>query len=50
MTDIRFATRADVATILRFVRELAEYERAADKVVATEELLGEALFATPPAA
>ncbi|UVO51260.1 GNAT family N-acetyltransferase [Sphingomonas sp. SUN019] len=50
MTDIRFATRADVATILRFVRELADYERAADKVVATEELLSEALFATPPAA
>jgi GNAT superfamily N-acetyltransferase len=50
MTDIRFATRADVATILRFVRELADYERAADKVVATEDLLSEALFATPPAA
>jgi GNAT superfamily N-acetyltransferase len=50
MTDIRFATRADVTTILRFVRELAEYERAADKVVATEELLSEALFATPLAA
>lgn len=50
MTEIRFATRADVATILRFVRELADYERAADKVVATEELLSEALFATPPAA
>jgi len=50
MTEIRFAERADVATILRFVRELAEYERAADKVVATEALLAEALFATPPAA
>ena len=50
MTEIRFAERADVATILRFVRELADYERAADKVVATEDLLAEALFATPPAA
>jgi GNAT superfamily N-acetyltransferase len=47
---IRFAEKGDVATILRFVRELAEYERAADKVVATEALLAEALFAQPPAA
>ena len=46
---IRFAERRDVATILRFVRELAEYERAADKVVATEELLAEALFSPSPA-
>ena len=50
MTAIRFATRDDVATILRFIRELAAYERAADKVVATEDLLAEALFAVPPAA
>ncbi|TPG15507.1 GNAT family N-acetyltransferase [Sphingomonas oligophenolica] len=47
---IRFATPDDVATILRFIRDLAEYEREADKVVATEALLAEALFATPPAA
>ena len=47
---IRFATPADVPTILRFVRELADYEREADKVIATEELLHEALFSTPPAA
>ena len=33
---IRTATPADVPTILRFIRELAEYERALDKVVATE--------------
>jgi GNAT superfamily N-acetyltransferase len=50
MIDIRFATPADVATILRFVRELADYEREADKVVATEPLLHDALFSTPPAA
>lgn len=50
MTDIRFATRADIPTILHFVRELAEYERALDQVVATEQLLADALFATPPAA
>lgn len=50
MTLIRFAEPADVATILRFVRELAEYERELDKVVATEPMLHEALFSTPPAA
>jgi len=33
---IRPATPADVPTILRFIRELAEFEREADKVVATE--------------
>ncbi|VVS96714.1 GNAT family N-acetyltransferase [Sphingomonas sp. EC-HK361] len=49
-TKIRFAERGDVTTILRFVRELAEYERAADKVVATEALLADALFSAPPAA
>ncbi len=47
---IRPAEAADVGTILRFVRELAEYERAADKVVATEALLTDALFADQPAA
>ena len=47
---IRPAEAADVGTILRFVRELAEYERAADKVVATEALLNDALFSAQPAA
>ena len=50
MTDIRFATPDDVSTIMRFVRELAEFEREADKVVATEELLHEAMFRDRPAA
>lgn len=50
MTHIRFATPDDVGQILYFVRELAEYERSLDQVVATEALLHEALFATPPAA
>jgi GNAT superfamily N-acetyltransferase len=49
-THIRPATSADVATIMRFVRELADYERAADKVVATEPLLQDALFGPHPAA
>ena len=38
------ATPADVPLILAFVRELAEYERSADKVVADEESLRESLF------
>ncbi len=47
---IRPAIPADVPTILRFVRELAEFERALDQVVATEALLTEALFGATPAA
>ena len=47
---LRFASPEDVATILRFVRELAEFERAADKVVATEALLHEAMFGERPVA
>lgn len=50
MTNIRPATPEDVATILRLVRELAEYEREPDAVVATEALLTKALFDTPAAA
>lgn len=41
---IRPATAADAATILGFIRELAEFERLAHEVVATEELLREHLF------
>jgi GNAT superfamily N-acetyltransferase len=41
---IRAATEADVPLILRFIRELAEYERLAHEVVATEEVLHETLF------
>ena len=42
--DIRFATEDDVKIILGFVRELAEYEKMSDEVVATEELLQEWVF------
>jgi hypothetical protein len=42
---IRSATPSDIPVILRFVRELAEYEREPDAVVATEALLHDALFA-----
>ncbi|MDB5709835.1 MAG: family acetyltransferase [Sphingomonas bacterium] len=47
---IRDAAPGDVATILRFIRELAEFEREADKVVATEALLHEAMFGDRPVA
>lgn len=38
------ATQADVPVILALIRELAEYERLADEVVATEAILEETLF------
>ncbi|OYY71565.1 GNAT family N-acetyltransferase [Sphingomonas sp. 28-63-12] len=47
---IRAAEPRDVPTVLHFVRELAEFERALEKVVATEELLHAAMFARAPAA
>lgn len=47
---IRPAASADVPTILRFIRELAAYEREPDAVEATEEALAEALFGPHPAA
>jgi GNAT superfamily N-acetyltransferase len=47
---IRAATPSDVATILRLIRELAEYEREPDAVEATEATLTEALFGATPAA
>ena len=43
---IREATHDDVPTILRFIRELAEFEGLADEVVATEEDLTRTLFDT----
>ena len=47
---IRDATPADVPEILAMIRELADYERAPDAVVATTDLLQEALFCDSPAA
>ncbi len=41
---IRFAERSDVPKILYFIKELAEYEKMADEVVATEEILTEWIF------
>ncbi|WP_221630789.1 GNAT family N-acetyltransferase [Listeria booriae] len=42
--QFRFATEGDVPLVLRFIKELAEYEGMLDQVVATEEALHEWLF------
>jgi len=41
---LRSATPADIPTVLAFIRELAEYEREPDAVVATDALIHESLF------
>ena len=47
---IRVATAADASLVLDCIRGLAEYERMADQVVATEALLREQLFGPQPGA
>lgn len=47
---VRPAVPADVPTLVRFIRELAEYERLLPTVTATENLLHRALFDPRPAA
>ncbi|MFH8804766.1 GNAT family N-acetyltransferase [Streptomyces sp. NPDC017936] len=47
---IRTATRDDVPELRAMIRELADYERAAEQARATEEQLREALFGERPAA
>ncbi len=42
--SIRTGEEKDVSLILSFIRELAEYEKLADEVVATEETLQSTLF------
>lgn len=42
--SFRFAVQEDTALILDFIRLLAEYEKMADLVVATEDLLRKQLF------
>jgi GNAT superfamily N-acetyltransferase len=46
--QIRAAIVEDVPLILSFIKELADYERLAHEVVATEELLRRALFGSKP--
>jgi GNAT superfamily N-acetyltransferase len=48
--DITPAIVSDVPVILRFIHRLAEYERMADQVVATEESVRESLFGAQPSA
>lgn len=48
--NIRPARLSDAQVILRFVKELAEYEREPESVTATGTLLAEALFGGKPAA
>jgi GNAT superfamily N-acetyltransferase len=48
--SIRSAVPDDVPTILGFVRELADFEKAPDEVVTTQAMLNEALFGDHPAA
>ena len=40
----RFAQKEDTPLILKFIKDLAEYEKMSDQVVATEEDLGKWLF------
>ena len=47
---VREAAPEDVGLLLRMIRELAEYEKLADQVRTTEELLERALFGDVPAA
>ena len=47
MLEIRSATEEDVPLILYFIKALAEYERLADRVVATEEMIRRTLFGNP---
>jgi GNAT superfamily N-acetyltransferase len=50
MIRIEPATAHDLPVILQMIRDLAEYERMADQVVATEAGLRDALFGATPGA
>ncbi|WP_409229286.1 GNAT family N-acetyltransferase [Gudongella sp. SC589] len=41
---LRLAVKEDLSLILRFIKELADYEKLLHEVVATEEILRESLF------
>ena len=42
--EYRFAERKDIPVILHFIKELAEYEKMSDEVVADEKILEEWIF------
>lgn len=48
--SLRAADSSDVGTIIAFIRELAEYEKLAHEMVATEEAIRTSLFGDDPAA
>ena len=48
--EIRTATEADIPVILSLIRELAEYEREPNAVIANEAGLREVLFGAKPSA
>ncbi|HLO99234.1 MAG TPA: GNAT family N-acetyltransferase [Fimbriimonas sp.] len=50
MTSIRPATADDCQLVVRFIQELAVYERMRDECVITEEQVQEALFSPKPTA
>ena len=43
--QFRFAVREDVPLIFKFIKDLAAYENLSDKVVVTEAILDDWLFA-----
>ena len=47
---IRSATEQDLPVILDLIKQLADYERLSDKVIATEQRLRDTLFGERPAA
>lgn len=49
-TLIREVTQDDIPALLRLIRELAEYEKLTDILVATEDMYREALFGEKPVA
>ena len=44
MLSFRFADKKDVGLILRFIKELADYEKMLDEVIADETTLSEWIF------
>lgn len=42
--EFRYAEEKDASLILQFIKELADYEKMLDEVIATEELLKEWIF------
>lgn len=48
--EIKTVTKNDIPLVLEFIRELAEYERMADQVVASEKSIEQSLFGESPVA